>query len=292
MQRFDYHRPATLREAVDLYAGYEGDARLLAGGTDLVVALRQQAIRLRAVIDIKGLADLPPAISATKAAITISATATMTDLMRDPLIVAQFPSFAEAMGVVGSVQIRNRATVVGNACHASPAADTVPALLAHGAQLVIVGPGGQRQVRLNEFILGPRQTALGAGEIVTALILPKPTELIGTAFARMTRRRGVDLATITIYCSVDSKGVTQYAYGAVGPRAFLVADETGTLSDRSVPASERDEVLERLIRQSSPITDVRASKEYRIAMLRVLSKRALTIALKRLEEMKDRGSPR
>lgn len=289
MQVFDYEHPTTVAEAVEALARHGDEAEILAGGTDLVVALRQRSVRPRVVVDVKGLTDLPPAVSETGGAVTISATAVMADLSRDPRMRANFPALVDAINVVGSIQIRNRATVVGNVCRASPAADTVPSLLVHGAQVIVVGPGGERRIALDDFILGPRRTALGSGQIVTALVLPIPPRPLGTAFARMTHRRGVDLATINLCCAVDGAGVTRFAYGAVGPRAFVVADETGTLSDPEAPAAARDEVLDQLITQASPISDVRASLEYRIAMLRVLSKRALVTAMQRLQASQGRA---
>jgi len=282
MQAFEYARPATVAGAAELLARYGDDARILAGGTDLIVALRQGTVRPRVVVDIKGLTDLPPAVAGTAGAVSVGAGAVMADLVRDPRIRASFPALVDAMDVVGSIQIRNRATLAGNVCNASPAADTAPVLLVHGARAIVAGPAGERRLALDEFILGPRRTALGAGEIMTALELPVPAQPLGTAFARMTRRRGVDLATISLCCAVDSAGVARFGYGAVAAKPFLISDETGTLADQQAPAAAKDAILDRLIGHASPISDVRASRDYRIAMLRVLSRRALATATQRL----------
>ena len=155
MQAFDYARPATVAEAVALLARHGGQARVLAGGTDLVVGLRHATEAPRVVVDIKGLTDLPAGVSESGGVVRIGATAVMTDLCRHPLIRARFPALVEAMSVVGSVQIRNRATLAGNVCHASPAADTAPALLVHDARLVIAGPGGERRMALERVPARP-----------------------------------------------------------------------------------------------------------------------------------------
>ena len=212
----------------------------------------------------------------------ISATTVMVDVERDKRVRATFPALADAAATVGSVQIRNRATVVGNICHASPAADTVPALLIYGAEVNISSTQGARRVPLAEFLVGPGRTVLERGELVTSIDLPVRPPGHREAFAKVTRRRGVDLATVNLACMVDNQGRTQFAYGAVGPRAFLVADESGVLADLSAPEATRERVLSDLLAHASAISDVRASREYREAMLRVMSLRLLRDCLSRL----------
>jgi CO/xanthine dehydrogenase FAD-binding subunit len=282
MRTFDYARPSTVPEAVALLARHRGEARVLAGGTDLVVGLRQNLLRPRLVVDVKGLEDLQPEVTATGASVVVSATAVMADLARSPLVGRHFPALVEAMDAVGSIQIRNRATLAGNICHASPAADTVPPMLVHDAHVHVSGPTGERRLAVQDVILGPGRTALQAGDLVTAVELGIPRQPVGAAFARMTRRRGVDLATVNVCCSVGADGVARFAYGAVAPRPFLVADDTGTLADPGAGEDEKASVLEELIANASPITDLRASREYRVAMLRVLSRRALATSIDRL----------
>ena len=183
---------------------------------------------------------------------------------------------------MGSIQIRNRATLAGNICHASPAADTAPALLVYGAELTIASVRGTRHVPLADFFLGPGMTVLEPGELVTSIGLPIPQQRRGAVFARVTRRRGVDLATINLCCMVDATGRTAFAYGAVGPRPFLVADDSGVLADPSYAQPAKDEVLRQILTHSDPISDVRGSREYRAAMLQVMSRRALRMAIDRM----------
>jgi carbon-monoxide dehydrogenase medium subunit len=196
----------------------------------------------------------------------------------------------EAALVVGSVQIRNRATLVGNVCNASPAADTAPPLLIHDAVVELVSRSSVRRVALGEFFVGPGRTALEVGELVAAIELPIPDGPLGTAFARMTRRRGVDLATVNLCCSVSHRGTTRFAFGAVGPRPFRVTDETGILADPAGDRERQDEALRRLTGHATPVSNVRASREYREAMLVVLGRRALEAARDRLAEASHDGA--
>lgn len=282
MRPFAYARPATLSEASALLDEHGPMAAVLAGGTDLVVALRGGAIAPQVVVDVKRVAELAPGVTMDGVRLRIGATTVMADVERDQRVRAAFPALADAAATVGSVQIRNRATVVGNICHASPAADTVPALLIYGAELNISSARGARRLPLSQFLVGPGRTALERGELVTSIDLPVGPPGHAEAFGKVTRRRGVDLATVNLACMVDARGRTQFACGAVGPRAFVVADESGVLADPSAEEAARQQVLGDLLSHASPISDVRASREYREAMLHVMSLRLLRICLSRL----------
>ena len=261
MLPFEYERPESLQQTLSILEKRAAGARLLAGGTDLMVGLRHGTVRPSVVVDLKRIEDLPPAVTRANGYVTIGATAVLSSLVDNGDIGTYFPALIEAVQTVGSIQIRNRATLVGNVCNASPAADTVPALLVYGALVHLTGRSGTRHLPLDEFILGPRRTALEPGELVTSLSLPTPERPAGVAFARMTRRRGVDLATINLCCSIDSAGVVSFAYGAVGPRPFLVTDGTGALADPGLPEGAQEALLSELVGYAAPITDLRASRE-------------------------------
>src|SRR4029077_12970947 len=224
MRPFAYERPTSLPAAVALLAEHGPDARLLAGGTDLIIRLRDGAIQPQMVVDIKRIAELDDEIREGDGGLTVGAHTTMTDIAADPRIRRDFPALAEAGAVVGSVQIRNRATLAGNVCNASPAADTAPALLVYGAEVVAVGPGGRRRIGLGEFLVRSGVTTLARDELVEAIELPVPDGARGSVHLRRTRRRGHDLASVTLACSVSPDGVTRIAYGSVGPRPVLFAD--------------------------------------------------------------------
>ena len=290
MRRFAYERPQTLAEATAMLAAAGDRARILAGGTDLVVGLRDDSVQPEVVVDLKRVAELGgQAIVREGETFTITALATMSQLEHDARVLAQLPALAEAARVVGSVQIRNRATLAGNICNGSPAADTAPPLLLHGAVMVIAGPEGERRQPVDEFMLGARRSGpdkrvvdLRPGELVRAIEIPVPASDFSAAYTRLVRRRGTDLASITLGVSVDGAGVTQVAYGSVGPRAFLATDESGVLADPTASPARRAAILEELLNQATPSPrSIRAGPDYRLAMLPVLAMRALDAALQR-----------
>jgi CO/xanthine dehydrogenase FAD-binding subunit len=285
---FAYARPTRLDEAFAMLRDVP-EARLLCGGTDLLVGLRKGTISTSLVIDLKRVTELGAGVEQDSEGLRIGATTVLTRLISDARIAATFPALVESMRVVGSVQIRNRATLAGNLCNASPAADTAPALLVHDAILDLVGPAGARRVPLAKFFVGPGRTVLRPAELVRAVELPLPGEPMGSAFERLTRRRGVDLATVSVCCSVTARGVTTFGFGAVGPRPLRAVDETGVLADPASGEADRDEALRRVTAVATPMSNVRASRDYRQAMLAVLSRRALATARRRLEEARHGG---
>jgi carbon-monoxide dehydrogenase medium subunit len=285
MNRFEYARPETVAEAVTLLEEHGPDARVLAGGTDLVIELRNHWVEPKLVVDIKRIPELAPAIFERDGVLVITASTVMDDIVANDQVQRYFPALAESAVVVGSVQIRARATLAGNICNGSPAADTAPPLLVFGATVVIAGPGGTRRVPIDDFIVGPGKTALERGELVTAVELPIPERAFGSAYQRLTRRRGTDLASITLCCGVGADGSTRLSYGSVGPRAFLVVDDTGALADPTVPVADKAGLLDEMFQLASPsLRSMRASPAYRLAMLRVLGARALETAIERLDK--------
>jgi CO/xanthine dehydrogenase FAD-binding subunit len=275
---FCYARPQHLEEAFDILDSYGPDASPLAGGTDLVVGVHTGRIAPRMLVDLKQIADLAHGIGSTNGRVSIAAPTTLTDIIADQLIRQHFPALVQAAATVGSVQIRNRATLAGNVCNASPAADTAPALLAYGAEVVLVSRLGSRPVPLEEFFLGPRRTSLRAGEIAAGVQIPVPAARTGSQFARLTRRRGVDLATVSLCCTVGTR-VTRFAFGAVGPKPFVLRDDSGVLANPASGPAARLAVLRDFVGSATPISDLRGSRQYRQAMLLTLSQRALTAAI-------------
>jgi CO/xanthine dehydrogenase FAD-binding subunit len=274
---FEYVRPASVDDVVRLLEAHGPAAHLLAGGTDLLVRLRHGHLRPRVVIDLKRARGLDADIVEQGACLRVGAGCVMADLIRDERIRAHFPALVEAARVVGSVQIRHRATLVGNVCNASPAADTAPALLVYHAVVNAIGPAGPRHIPIASFFTGPGKTVLARGEIVSSLDLPIPDAETGAAFTRLTRRRGVDLATLTVACLLKSSGEARVALGAVAPTPVLVS------------LMLTDSTLDQVVAHASPISDVRASRDYRAAMLPVFIERALQLATDRLRRRQAGG---
>jgi carbon-monoxide dehydrogenase medium subunit len=281
MLPFSYHRPDRLADVIGLLARDPGGARLLAGGTDLTVGLRHGTASAQVVIDLKRVADLPPEIAVSATEIRVSATVTMTQLVAHPGVADHFPALIEAAVVVGSRQIRNRATLAGNICNASPAADTVPVLALHDAAVHILGPDGARAVPVVDFVQGNRRIDLRHGELVTAVVLPIPEAPQGAAFDRITRRRGVDLATVNLCCRIDAGGRLRLAIGAAAPRPLVVDDAEDSVARAGSPAGQAA-ALAALLGVATPISDVRATAAYRGAMLGVLAERTRSRARERL----------
>jgi CO/xanthine dehydrogenase FAD-binding subunit len=290
LRPFAYLRPTTLEQTIAAIADPAATTCLLAGGTDLIVRLRRGHLRPTVVVDTKGVRDLHSEILPIDAGLRFGARVTMTSVIQDARVRQHFEALVEAASVVGSVQIRNRATLTGNICNASPAADTVPALLVYGAIAHVIGPAGSRSVPLSEFFTGPGRTVLTRGEILESVDLPFPKGPVGTAFGRITRRRGVDLATINLCGLIRSDGSARFAFGAVGPTPFVASDDSGALAPHSADDIARKGALRALFSSARPITDVRGSLEYRTAMLEVMTGRTWQIAATRLRGRIGTGS--
>jgi CO/xanthine dehydrogenase FAD-binding subunit len=275
VRSFEYLRPESLDDLFALMRGHGHNARLLSGGTDLLVRLKKDIEVPPVVIDLKRVSGLDGDITESGGRIRIGARAVMTDLIENKRLRELFPALTEAARVVGSVQIRNRATLAGNLCNASPAADTAPPLLAHGAILNLVSDRGSRQRALGDFFAGAGRTVLAPGEIVESIDLPLPIEPTGSAFGRLTRRHGVDLAIVSVCCVARESGEVRFAFGAVGPRPFVIA-------------TRQDAPLADVMNDASPISDLRASADYRRAMLPIIARRTLIAALKRMHDARER----
>jgi CO/xanthine dehydrogenase FAD-binding subunit len=289
MTPFEYLRPATLNEAIGLLQERAAGVRLLAGGTDLAVGIRHGQVAPQALIDVKGIPELRSLIEERDGSFTIGANTVMTDLEEDERIARHFPALIEAAEVVGSVQIRNRATLSGNLCNASPAADTPPVLLALGASVVIQGPAGERVMPVDRFLVGYRKTALAAGELVTAIRIPVPDRPAGSKFLKLGRRRALEISIVCVGAAVELDPGGTIARAGIG---------LGSVAPYTVRASRAEEILtgarpepevlaaagEAALEACSPIDDLRGSGDYRRAMVPVLVRRAVAAAVARAEE--------
>jgi carbon-monoxide dehydrogenase medium subunit len=282
MDTFKYFKPQNIQEAFDIIQQEGGSVRFLAGGTDLLVRLKSRHIVPDAVVDLKAIDEINQGIRIDGQTVTIGSLTTFSKVHTDPIILEHFPALAEAGSEVGSVQIRNRATIGGNICNASPAADSLPPLFIYDAKVKLMKKDATRVIPISAFLMGPGRTSLEQGELLAGLILPIPASDQKASFTRLTRRRGADLATINLCCQVYRGGRTRFAVGAAAPVPFIVEDPSNLLSDPNGDPEAKRALVTELMQAASPITDVRASKEYRQAMIVSLALRALESALQSL----------
>jgi carbon-monoxide dehydrogenase medium subunit len=280
-----YEAPESLDAAVKLLAGEAGLARVLAGGTDLLVQLRSGRVEPELVIDVKRIPELSD-ITAEDGGFRIGAAVTGAELGEHAEVVSLWPGVVEATELIGSTQIQGRASMGGNLCNASPAADSVPALIAARAVATVVGPGGRREVAVGEIATGPGKTSLAKGEIVVSLFLPSRPPHSGDAYLRFIPRTEMDIAVVGagVSLTLNDNGVCSDArivLGAVAERALLVYEAAEAL----VGTTFDGEALEALARAASaacrPIDDMRGTKDFRIKVAGVLARRATEIALER-----------
>jgi carbon-monoxide dehydrogenase medium subunit len=280
-----FEAPATVEAAVKLLARARGVARVLAGGTDLLVQLRSGMVEPALVVDIKRIDEMRR-ITAEGGGFRIGAAVPSAELHEHAELKKLWPGVVEAAALIGSTQIQGRATIVGNLCNASPAADSVPALVAAGATATIAGPGGRREVPVGEIATGPGKTSLAKGEFVVSVFLPARPRHSGDAYLRFIPRTEMDIAVVGAGVSLtlgDDGRCTaaRVALGAVAPRVLLVEEAANALIGTAVD----DAALAKLAGAASaacrPIDDKRGTKEFRIKVAGVLARRAAKTALQR-----------
>jgi CO/xanthine dehydrogenase FAD-binding subunit len=283
LPEFEYHAPGSVEEAVRLLRELGPDALPLAGGTDLLVKMKQRAVAPTHVVNLKGISGLA-GIEEGPEGIRIGALTRLRELERSGLVAKRLPLLHETVRAMASVQIRNMATVGGNICNASPAADAAVTLMTLGAEAKVAGPEGVRIIPLSDFFTGPGATDLREGEILTSFLVPRPTEGTGWAFLKLGRT-SLDLATVNVAATLRLDGgvVTECSItlGAVAPTPLKVASAEEFLKGRRATPEAFREAAEMCCAAIIPITDVRASAEYRMAVSRALVFEALTRACER-----------
>lgn len=280
-----YEAPSSLEQAVGLLAAATGDARVLAGGTDLLVQMRTDILDPELVVDIKHIPELRE-IKEEGGSFRVGAAATGAELKEHPRLKAVWPGVVEAANLIGSTQIQGRATMGGNLCNGSPAADSVPALIAAAAKASVVGPNGRREIAVEDVMLAPRKLALAKGEIIASFVLPAKAPRSADAYLRFIPRTEMDIAVVGcgVALSVDGNGSisrARVALGAVAARPLLVEEAARAL----IGSKLDDAALKKLDAAAGaackPIDDKRGTKEYRIKVAGVLARRAAEIAFER-----------
>jgi len=279
-----YESPATTKEAVALLAKAKGEAHVLAGGTDLLVRMKTGLAEPNLVVDIKRIPDMT-SITKTKKGFRIGAAVSGAQLGAHKALAKAWPGVVEATNLIGSDQIQGRCTMVGNLCNASPAADSVPAMIAAGAKAVVVSKGGRRTVPVEKIVTGPGTTSLRKGEVIEAITLPDAGKRTGDAYLRFTPRTEMDIAVVGVgICLSIERGVVKKArvcLGAVAPTAILVPGAARALVGSKLDDAALDKLAQACSRACRPIDDKRGTAAYRTRIAGVLAKRAAKIAYQR-----------
>jgi carbon-monoxide dehydrogenase medium subunit len=276
MVNFEYFAPATVEEAVALLAEHGPDAKVLAGGTDVLIFMRDGKLRPKVVVDITKIPGLDT-IACDETGLHLGALATMRAVEKDAVIAAHYPHLVSSIREVGGIQIRNLATVMGNVCNSSPAADTIPPLLTMDAVVRLVGPRGERTVPLSGFFTGPGKNVMEPGELAVELTVPAPAAHTGGAYYKLAGRRAMDIAFVGVAAQVarDNGTITdvKIALGAVAPTPVRAAAAEDLLRGQALTEGLLEQAGQAALSVASPISDQRASAEYRRAMVPVLTKR-------------------
>jgi carbon-monoxide dehydrogenase medium subunit len=280
-----YEAPGSLDQAVALLAAEPGEARVLAGGTDLLVQLRTDLIEPALLVDIKRIPEMRQ-IAEEGGGFRIGAAVTGAELKEHPRLKTLWPGLVEAANLIGSTQVQGRATMGGNLCNGSPAADGVPGLIAAAAIAFIAGPNGRREVPVEDIMLAPRKLALSKGEIIGSFLLPPRPARTADAYLRFIPRTEMDIAVVGcgVCLTLDASGTctaARVSLGAVAPRPLLVPEAARALIGTKVGDAALEKLDAAAAAACQPIDDKRGTREYRIKVAGVLARRAALIALER-----------
>ena len=290
MEAFEYAAVRSVDEAVALLAQRGDEARVLAGGTDIIVMVREGRRQVGLLVDIKGIPEVNQLSFDPTTGLTLGAAVPCHQIYAQPDIVAAYPGLIDAVSLVGGTQIQGRATVGGNLCNASPAADTTPALIVLGATCVIAGPDGRREVPVEQFCTGPGRTVLEQGEFLVSFRFPPPQPRSGAAYLRFIPRNEMDIAVVgagaSVVLNTDHTAFVsaRIALGAVAPTPLFVETAGIALAGKPVAEEAIQQAAEAAQAAARPIDDMRGTAAYRRHLVAVLTRRALRGAIQRAKE--------
>ncbi|MHC1782861.1 MAG: xanthine dehydrogenase family protein subunit M [Anaerolineaceae bacterium] len=290
LPEFDYIKPASLKEASQFLSEHAGEARLFMGGTDIIVRMRDGFYKEKYLVDVKGLDGADQITFDPKKGLTIGAAVTMNMVAEHPEIKKRYNVLAEAAHSVASYQLRNRATVVGNICNASPAGDSIGACLAMNGVLKVHGVDGLRDEPLSTFFKGPGKTVLKAGDVVTAVFLPLPPEKSAGKYIKLGRNVISDLSIVGVtvfgYADANAKsGFTfKLALASVAPVPFVPVAAEKILAEKALTEAVIEEAAVEAMKAVTPIDDVRGSAQYRKLMVRNLVRQGVTAVFAQLKK--------
>ena len=290
MQAFDYVAPKSLSEAVSLLEQKGERARVLSGGTDLIVQVRENNRDLDLIVDGKKIAELMELSFDPQSGLTLGASVPCVCFYEDIRISQLYPGLNDAATLIGGIQIQNRASFGGNLCNSSPAADSIPALIAHSAVCLIAGPGGTRTVPVEDFCTGPGRNVLAPNELLVSIHVPPPPERFGAHYLRFIPRNEMDIAVVGCGASLEMESDlrtvkrARVSLGAVAPTPLLVGEAATELEGRELDEGAIEKAAAAARAAARPITDMRGTVEYRVHLAGVLTRRALEKSLERAKE--------
>lgn len=286
MESTAYRSPATVAEAIEILGGAP-DARILAGGTDLLVQIRGGRPEPSVFVDVKRIPQLMQ-ICSDDIGVTIGAGLSAAAIVEHPDVSDLWPGLCEAIDLIGSTQIQGRASIGGNLCNGSPAADTTPALIAVGASCLVMGPRGGRSIPIADFVKGPGETVLARDELLVEFLIPRPARRTSDAYQRLIPRTEMDIAVVGVGASVTQgeDGVVtgaRVAIGAVAPTARLVAGAGDAIIGSRLDDASLQRAADAAIEATQPIDDMRGTIDYRRKVTGVLVKRVIRLASERAQ---------
>ena len=290
MQAFDYVAPRSLSEAVSLLEQKGERARVLSGGTDLIVQVRENRRDLDLIVDGKKIAELMELSFDPQSGLTLGACVPCVRFYEDPRISRLYPGLNDAAQLIGGTQIQNRASFGGNLCNSSPAADSIPALIAHSATCLIAGSGGTHTVAVEDFCTGPGRNVLGPKELLVSFNVPPPSRNFGAHYLRFIPRNEMDIAVVGCGASLEMESdlrtvkKARVSLGAVAPTPLLVAEAAAALEGRELDDGAIERAAAAARAAARPISDMRGTEEYRVHLAGVLTRRALEKSLERAKE--------
>ena len=287
MHAFEYTAPQTVDDTVAILADARGEASLLAGGTDLIPRMREGRERPRVLVDIKGLPEINALAYDRASGLRLGAAVPCCRIYEDHSVRETYPALVDSTSLIGCTQIQSRATVGGNLCNASPAADTVPTLIVLGARAEIAGPKGRREVPVESFCTAPGRTVLGEGEFLVSLRIPTPQPHSGAFFLRFIPRNEMDIAVVNASASVtmdpDGKSAlsARIAVGAVAPTTLFLPQAAEALTGNGLSEDAIDRAASLARDAAQPISDMRGTARQRRHLTGVLTRRAIVGAIAR-----------
>jgi carbon-monoxide dehydrogenase medium subunit len=290
LPKFEYHAPTSLGEALDHLSRYGDNAKVLAGGTDLLVSMKKREILPEHLINLKGIKALKHIHYDKKRGLKIGGLVTLGEIERSTIVREKYGALWDAANVMAAPQIRSLATIGGNLCSAVPSADTAPPLVALEATVTLAGKNGERTLLVADFFAGPEASVLNPDEILSYVSIPSPPENSGGAYLKLMRRNAMDLALVGVAACLRLDGgkrvcrEARIALGAVAPTPMRALGAEELLLNKEPDEHVAMEAGKIAAEEARPISDIRASKEYRTEMVRVLTKRAVMAALKRVKE--------